>query len=68
VWADLTVGVKVAATDETTLTKEQIRRRLSEDGTHFVVSGHGFLDETAMQALNLTSLVSDHLLPVRAGP
>lgn len=65
--AGTSAGVKVAAADMTTLTKEQVRRRLSEDDIHVVVSGHGLIDEVTMQALNMTSQVSDHLLPVRGG-
>lgn len=65
--AGASAGVKVETTDVTTLTKEQLRRRLSEDDIHVVVGGRGLADEVTMQALNITSLVSSHLLPVRGG-
>jgi RHS repeat-associated protein len=61
-------GVKVDAVDMNTATKEQTRRRLSEDGVHVAVTGHGMVDQTALTALNIPDTVSDHLVPVRAGP
>lgn len=68
VQAGAATGVKVDTTDVATLTNEQIRRRLSEDGIHVVVAGHGLVDETTLRALNMTSMVADNLFPVRAGP
>ncbi|MDQ0011173.1 RHS repeat-associated protein [Luteibacter jiangsuensis] len=64
--ASASVGLNVEAIDMTRETTEQIRRRLSEDGIHVVVSGHGLLDEPVMRSLNMPSAVSDHLIAVRA--
>lgn len=64
--ASTSVGASAEAIDMTRETTEQIRRRLSEDGIHLAVSGHGLLDEPAMRSLNLPAAVSDHLFPVRA--
>ncbi|WP_426287187.1 RHS repeat-associated core domain-containing protein [Luteibacter sp. E-22] len=66
--AGASAGLNVEAMDMTRATTEQIRRRLSEDGIHITVTGHGLLDESVMRSLNMPSAVSDHLLPVRASP
>lgn len=61
-------GLQTDAVDMTTLTREQTRQRMSEDGIHMVVTGHGLVDDTIMRSLNMPDAVSDHLQPVRAGP
>jgi RHS repeat-associated protein len=61
-------GVKVEAVDMNTATKDQARRRLSEDGVHVVVTGHGMVEQATLTALNMPDTISDHLVPVRAGP
>jgi RHS repeat-associated protein len=66
--AAASAGVKVDAIDLTSLTKEQIRRRLSDDGMHVVVAAHGLVDQATLTSLNMPDTVSDSLLPVRAAP
>jgi RHS repeat-associated protein len=66
--AGASAGVKVDAIDMNLATKEQLRRRLSEDGIHVAVSGHGLVDPVTLTSLNMPDTVSDYLLPVRASP
>lgn len=60
-------AVKIDTTDVTTLSKEQLRRQLSDDDVHVVTGGHGLVDEVVTEGLNMRSPVAHHLLPVRGG-
>src|ERR1700754_515765 len=60
-------GLNVAAVDVARSTREHLRGRLSEDGIHVVVGGHGLADNAAIQRLNVSSILSDHMFTVRAG-
>jgi RHS repeat-associated protein len=66
--AGASAGVKVTATDVTTLTKEQIKRRLSDDGVHVVNAPRGLVDQATLTSLNMQDMVSDHLVSVPAAP
>jgi len=68
VQAGESAGVKVDAVDTSLATREQLRRRLSEDGIYVAVSGHGLVDAAMLTSLNMPDTVSDYLLPVRAAP
>ena len=66
--AGASAGVKVDAVDASLATREQLRRRLAEDGIYVAVGGHGLVDAATLTSLNMPDTVSDFLLPVRAAP